>query len=363
MKEPTLQTFEDVTEAPSSHTLTGDGYLVTPAVLARAGIHKYFATELGLTDRKPNEIISVYRSAETLQESVDSFESQTITLDHKWTSASNWKANAIGDVHDVEMRGEEMYGTLIIRDADAIATVRKGKTQLSNGYSARLVRKPANHRGQEYEYEQQDLRGNHIAVVTRGRCGHSCRIADCAALPNQKEMPMITRTVDGYTINLENEFSAQVVDRIVRLLDEAKQENTTLKAAAPMVRFGDCELDAGRVRSLVQQKDAEIAALKAALAHKPGSVTELEDEDDPYTAYRRRLVATSGAGDDLPNAHQVFAAKTMPSPQQVGDHWSARAKGLLDSGKLKIVTGDKDSRFAWMDSQSGSSILTRRRAV
>ena len=169
---------------------------------------------------------------------------------------------------------------------------------------------------------------------------------------------MITRTYDGMTVTLQDQFTGEVFDHMARLLQDARQELATLKAAAPIVRFGDCDLDAGGVRSLVQQKDAEIATLKDALAHRPGSVTELEDED-PYMLHKRRLVATSGAGD----ASQIFTAKHMSTPQQEAAHWSARAKGLLDSGKLKIVTGDIDPRLAWMDSQSGGSILTQRRAV
>ena len=52
----------------------------------------------------------------------------------------------------------------------------------------------------------------------------------------------------------------------------------------------------------------------------------------------------------------------MSTPQQEAAHWDARAKALLDSGKVTIVTSDKDARHSWMDSQSGDSILTRRRA-
>ena len=176
---------------------------------------------------------------------------------------------------------------------------------------------------------------------------------------------MITRMVDGVSVNLENEVSGQVVDWLMRKFDESKAEVAALKTE-------------------MTQKNAEISALKAAAAAPPqlttsdvrsmafgdaarraapGSVTELEDDEDPHTAYKRRLVATSGAEDGDPHPTQVFIAKNMPTPRQEAAHWSTRATGLRDSGKLKIVTGDKDSRHAWMDSQSGGSILTRRKAV
>lgn len=166
---------------------------------------------------------------------------------------------------------------------------------------------------------------------------------------------MITKLVDGFSVTVANEGSAEVVDWFSR------QHEARLK-----------ELDALKVQ--LAQKDGEIATLKAAakapeLATSdvrsmafgdaavrraaPGSVTELEDEDDPRLAYIRRQVGLSDA----------FMAKNMSTPAQEGTHWSRRWLALRDSGRLKIVTADKDPRQNWMDSQSGGDLLTRRKAV
>ena len=136
MHERTSQPFTDVVlPEASTRTVTGDGYLVASAVLAGAGVFKYRASELGLTDRNASQTVSVFRSADELAKAIESFEAQTITLDHKWTTATNWRGNAIGDVRDVEMRGDAMAGTVIIRDAAAIAAIRDGRSEFSNGYS------------------------------------------------------------------------------------------------------------------------------------------------------------------------------------------------------------------------------------
>jgi hypothetical protein len=161
---------------------------------------------------------------------------------------------------------------------------------------------------------------------------------------------MITRMVDGLTVNLENEVSGQVVDWLMRRFDDVKKELDALKTEPSRIQFFDKQLDGDAVRVLIAQKDAEISALKDTLAHRPGSAAK--DDPDPRQAYGDRIARESGG---IPSFH---------TPQQEAAHWDARSKALLDSGKVTIVTGDKDPRLAWMDSQSGKSILTRRqRAV
>jgi hypothetical protein len=164
---------------------------------------------------------------------------------------------------------------------------------------------------------------------------------------------MITRMVDGFTVTLATEGSAEVVEWLGRQHEAALKELATLKStlATKDGEIATLRAAASKAPELVAKDMAfgDAAARRAA----PGSVTELEDEDDPRLAYIRRQVGLSDA----------FAARNMSTPEQEAAHWSARAAGLRDSGKLKIVTSDKDPRLVWMDSQSGGSILTRRRAV
>lgn len=174
--------FEDVIPTPSTRTVTRDGYLVVPATLARSGIQQYRFGELGIKDgkHKPDDMVNVYRSPESLRAAAETFEAQTVTLNHAWTDAKNWRRHAVGDVHDIRMDGGNMTGTLVLRDADAIAKINAGRSQLSNGYKAEIVPRAGVYEGQSYEFEQLDLVGNHVAIVDQGRCGAACRIADSA---------------------------------------------------------------------------------------------------------------------------------------------------------------------------------------
>lgn len=260
--------FEDDLATPldSTRTTTVDGYLVAPAILARAGVFEYHASELGLTDRQPNAVVKVYRSADELKKAVETFESQAVTLDHKWTNATNWRTHAVGDVRDVEMRGGEMAGTLIIRDRAAIDAVKKGTSQLSNGYQAKLVAKTGIFDSKAYEFEQIEFRGNHTAIVPAARCGSVCRIGDKQVVISEtKETThMVTRNFDGLTVSCENEQSAQVVDKMLKQLGDANKEIETLKAAPVTIKLGDKQLGVDEVNAVVVAKDAEIKTLKDA---------------------------------------------------------------------------------------------------
>lgn len=178
-------TFEDDINIDVSFasTSTESGYLVAPATLAREGVQSYYARELGVEDEthKPGDLIGVYRSAATLAQSCESFEGLPLVLTHLWIDSSNWRANAIGDVRDIEMRGADMVGTLIVRDKGAVEQIRDGKqTEMSNGYRAVLLHKPGTYEGQAYEFEQTAIAGNHVALVSASRCGPRCRIMDSA---------------------------------------------------------------------------------------------------------------------------------------------------------------------------------------
>ena len=338
MKNIDSARFADVIETPvaTARTLTGDGYLTAPATLARAGVFTYAARELGIKHRPPTSLVKVYRSADELAKAVESFESQTITLDHKWTTAANWRANAIGDVRDVEMNGDAMAGVLIVRDADAIKAIDQGKSQLSNGYSARLIHRPGKFEGQDYEFEQIDFHGNHIAIVDAARCGPECRVGDSAVLPPEnstKENAMsVQRSYDGLTVTLENEQSGQVVDRLMRDLGDTKKALEDEKGRVIKFRVGDKDMSAEEINALVIAKDGEITALKTAQQTPEQIHALVVDRSNAISAAREMVPDIKlGDGDDAHKIHVLALEALVPK--------SDDAKAMLDAalGSVKLA--------------------------
>jgi hypothetical protein len=174
---------------------TGEGYLAVRAKAARKGVYRYTGREVdpdnkhGLRDA---ETVNVLRDEATVfdKKAVHSFIGKPITDDHPTVAvdAANWRDHARGVVMGAEWQeGGYLAFDLLLTDAAAISAVEGGKRQLSNGYAAELeFGKFVADDGTECPVRQSSIRGNHVAIVDRGRAGDACAIADsarCTSLP------------------------------------------------------------------------------------------------------------------------------------------------------------------------------------
>jgi hypothetical protein len=173
---------------------TSDGYMVVRAKAARTGVYQYAGAEVdpknahGLRDKA---VVNVLRDDATVfdKKAVHSFIGKPVTNDHPTVavSADNWRDHARGVVMGAVRDGEHLSFDLLLTDAAAIADVEGGKRELSNGYGAELEFGSFTAAdGTVCEARQASIKGNHVAIVDRGRAGSECRIADaarCSSLP------------------------------------------------------------------------------------------------------------------------------------------------------------------------------------
>jgi hypothetical protein len=172
---------------------TKEGYLAVRARAARAGIYDYLGREIDPDGKHfaADAVVKVYRPEEEVfnRDSVQSFMLKPITDDHpaKPVTADNWRNHAKGVNAGALRDGEYLAFDLVLMDAGLIDAVEKGKRELSNGYSSEIViGQGVTDTGEHYDAMQRHIRGNHIAVVTKGRAGELCRIADeasCDSIP------------------------------------------------------------------------------------------------------------------------------------------------------------------------------------
>lgn len=154
--------------------LDNDGMLICEnAILGKAGVQKYHASELGLTS---NSIILVDRPEEEVfsDESLSSLRGKTITLNHpdEDVSAENHSYLAKGFVLDVRRDGNLIRGDIKITDKDTIELIlNKDMVELSLGYETKLEYKDSNN------LVQREIIYNHLALVERGRA-EVARIVD-----------------------------------------------------------------------------------------------------------------------------------------------------------------------------------------
>ena len=234
----------------TKRTYTDEGFLVVPGRVARTGIQQYLASELGLTDRQPNEIVNVYRPSDEVfnVDSLASYESCDVTLNHpsELVNATNYKSTTVGVVRGPAIRdGDFVEANLIIKSKDAISAVESGKVQLSAGYTAIYDKvNGTTELGENYEFVQRDIKINHIAICDRARAGAQARLYD-----NEGVTPMIKVMLDsGVALEVADEASAKLV-------------TDALKDAAK--RVTDAEAKAEKAEAERDMKEEELEAEKA----------------------------------------------------------------------------------------------------
>jgi hypothetical protein len=202
--------FTDRLTIDAPHRTT-DGYLVTRAKAARTGVYQYAGREVdpnnehGLRDQA---LVNVLRDDKTVFDkiAVHSFIGKPITNDHPSVAvnADNWRDHARGVVMGALKDGEHLSFDLLLTDATAISDVEGGKRELSNGYVADLEFGDFTAAdGTVCQARQAKIKGNHVAIVDRGRAGSECRIADaapCTSLPAD----VFELLTDERTYNREN---------------------------------------------------------------------------------------------------------------------------------------------------------------
>lgn len=172
------------TDISPNKTETVEGYLVCRNVpIARTGAQEYTARELML-DGDPERPVVVDRRPEDVFEPavLASFEGKPVTDGHppENVGPENYAAYSRGHVQNVRREGDFIVADLYINDKALASDIQNGvKREVSCGYTCNYVPDGAG-------YRQERIRGNHVAVVPRGRAGHEVAIQDHAAEQAEK---------------------------------------------------------------------------------------------------------------------------------------------------------------------------------
>lgn len=159
-------------------TTTPEGFLICHDVpIARTGDMDYLAAELRL-DGDQNRLVKVHRYQEDVFDAaaMASFEGKEVTCGHpaEDVGPANHAAYSKGHIQNVRRNGDYLIADLHIKDAALINDVRSGVLrEVSCGYRCNYIPDGDG-------YKQQNIRGNHVAVVPKGRAGHEVAIHDSA---------------------------------------------------------------------------------------------------------------------------------------------------------------------------------------
>lgn len=164
----------------SGHMIeTPEGYLICKEVpIARTGNQDYRGSEFGGED--PEKIYKVKRLEEEVfsKAALASFEGKPVVDEHpnEDVTAENIKRYIKGTCRDIHqgtgILSDCIVADLIIYDKDLIQKIKDGKRDISCGYDC--LWDPVD----EDTYIQREIRGNHVAVVDKGRAGKKVSIRD-----------------------------------------------------------------------------------------------------------------------------------------------------------------------------------------
>lgn len=158
-------------------------YEVKGNPISKVGVYPYLGSQIpGAED--PTKIYHVYRPAEELAdpETLESFRLLPWIDDHAMLGEAFTPAERKG-VHGVI--GEDVYfdapylrANIKVFSSSMASKIGGGKIELSPGYRCTYSKERGTFEGQAYDYVQRDIRGNHLALVDKGRTGPDVSVLD-----------------------------------------------------------------------------------------------------------------------------------------------------------------------------------------
>ena len=192
---------------------TGEGFLICKNVpIARTGTQDYLGSELGLSGGDSGRIIAVIRSPDEVfsEAALASFEGKPVTNDHPpgLIGPDDVKNYEMGHAQNIRRGTGEwkdfMIADLHIHDRDLINAIQNGKREISCGYECDYAK------NEDGTYSQKNIRGNHVAVVDRGRAGKRAAILDSDKNKKAEKLERKTMSKKGLFFNL---FGQAVKDK------------------------------------------------------------------------------------------------------------------------------------------------------
>lgn len=274
------------TEISPNQTETAEGFLICRNVpIARTGEMVYLARELRL-DGDPERLVMVHRAPEDVFDpaAMASFEGKPVTDGHppENVGPENFSAYARGHVQNVRREGDYLLADLYINDASLASDVQnRVKREVSCGYLC--IYTPDGD-----GYRQGRIRGNHVAVVPRGRAGHEVAIKDAAqgAEKGRKYMSKFTEAILAAFGVAAKEAATQdeingLISTTATVLDADPSASAAPEPAATAEPVNDTAAAPAWAVELSGKLDKVLAAQDAQKAEeKPSSEKELDDLEE-----------------------------------------------------------------------------------
>ncbi len=206
-------------------TKTKEGYLQGQATVTRCGVLPYmdFSGNIYHELRHEDDVFKT--------DSLETMLMKPITFEHsgEMINSETAKQHQIGFTGEKYDRlGDAVVVSMTITDKKIIDLIKKGKNQLSAGYTANVIRESGVYKSQKYDSRQTDIEYNHITITEAGRAGSQIKIRiDGAACLVESSIPEENIIKKDNIMSEENEKLR--FDALESKKDALEKDNELLK--------------------------------------------------------------------------------------------------------------------------------------
>lgn len=344
MKKITLDT-------KSNRYFDENGYLVIKDnKIAKAGVFDYLGREI--SDSLPEtEVYKVYRPWEELEKSAKDFEGMPLKYGHEWVEPSKRDVKIGAVSGEVKLEEPYLIADIKIYDKDAIEEItNKGIVDLSPGYRAHYKQESGEYNGEKYEFKQQDIKYNHLAVVENGRSGKEVRIND--------EMPQGSknREVNNMPKNLKQDalyalsHAKKVYDECITSKTDDTDKRELIREIVAIAVKPDTDFEGGE-----EEKFKTILKKAEELGYEPSETSKTDDGDVPEEkTVDSDIAAMKEAFNSFASLFNNFLSEEETEPahtednddveeekKQVGDAHPSISKKTMDAEINKAILNER----------------------
>lgn len=210
---------------------TPEGFLEGHAIATRTGVFKYIKADGTIQRelRKPEEVFA--------EDAMDSFKMLPITNNHPegMVTVENAKELTVGFTGDeIKRLDNYLIPKIKFTEKKTVLDIKNGlKTGLSYGYTVELVEESGIWEGEEYDFIQTKIRGNHLALVTNGRAGDMARVkldSEDAQISVDSGDNILIETINKVNMKKikldDKEF--EVAEEVAAKISNLEEQNTQL---------------------------------------------------------------------------------------------------------------------------------------
>ena len=326
---------------------TGEGFLICRNVpIARTGEQEYAGNELGLDT---SGVVKVFRLPEEVFDpaALASFEGKPVTNNHppNLVTPDDVSLYEMGHAQNIRRGEGEWDGYVLadlhIHDRQLIDAIQGGKREISCGYECEYADNG------DGTYTQKRIRGNHIAVVDRGRAGKKAAILDAK---KEREVNMFKKSFLELFGAASKDKSPEEISRLAMDAVEALEDTKEPPVSEDSKEKPYESIDEDVLDGLAEKIMAKIAEKQAAKETDPmqdmiekltGGEAEVQPEGDAFGEEAQTVPAEEMDGTGC--VDKALAASILKAMQPtVAGIKDAKQRTAVADALIRCVT-TKDS--------------------